>query len=78
MKKSLVCPGFEFYCRTMIAGFGTMGVLLGVAMATLAPDYPRHQAVIENVAGFLLLGGFGLLGYDLQWVIAAHSLPHKP
>jgi len=62
----------------MIAGFATIGVFLGVAMATLAPDYPRHQAVIESVAGFLLLGGFGLLGYDLQCFIGAHSLPHRP
>jgi len=53
----------------MIAGFGTIGVILGVAMATLAPDYPRHQAIMENVAGFLLIGGFAMLGCALQCVI---------
>jgi cytochrome c biogenesis protein CcdA len=52
----------------MIAGFATIGVILGAALAFAAGRYPRQQATLEVVAGLLLIGGFGLLGYALECV----------
>ncbi len=48
--------------------FSILGVLLGVALACLADRYPRHRPMIELVAGWLFIGGFGLLGADLASV----------
>jgi hypothetical protein len=50
----------------MITVFSSVSVVLGAAIAYWAGAYPRHQAVMETVAGFLLLAGFGLLGYELE------------
>jgi hypothetical protein len=53
----------------MICGLSTIGLLLGTAIACLANGYPKHQAVLETVAGFLLIGGLGMLGYALETTI---------
>jgi hypothetical protein len=50
----------------MIAWTSTSTIVLGAAMAYLASADVRYQAAMETVAGFLLLGGFGLLGYGLK------------
>ena len=50
----------------MIIGLSTISLLLGTAIACQANGYPKHQAVMETVAGFLLLGGLGMLGYALE------------
>jgi hypothetical protein len=52
----------------MIAGLALIGVVLGAALACAADRYPRQQAFMEAVAGYLLIGGFGLLGYALECV----------
>ena len=45
-----------------------LGVILGAALAFAADRYPRQAAIMETVGGFLLIGGFGLLGYALECV----------
>ena len=52
----------------MITGLSTISLLLGTAIAYLANGYPKYQAAMETVAGFLLLGGLGMLGYALEAV----------
>jgi hypothetical protein len=53
----------------MVAICSIVGVTLGAAIASLADRYPRHRERIETVAGILLLGGFGLLGYLLERIV---------
>jgi hypothetical protein len=48
--------------------FATVSVLLGATIAYQADRFQHHQAVVETVAGFLLIGGFGLVGYTLSCV----------
>jgi hypothetical protein len=50
----------------MICGLSTISLALGTAIAYLATGYPKHQPVMETVAGFLLIGGLGMLGYALE------------
>ena len=50
----------------MIALFSTVSVVLGAAIAYMANSYPQHRQVMEIVAGILLIGGFGMLGYGLE------------
>jgi cytochrome c biogenesis protein CcdA len=52
----------------MIAVFSTVCVVLGAAIAYMANTYPQHREVIELVAGILLIGGFGMLGFGLEYV----------
>ena len=52
----------------MIAAITT--VTLGATLAYVASNLPRHQATFETVAGWLLIGGFGLLGYAIDRAIA--------
>ena len=40
--------------------------MIGTAIAYLANGYPRYQEAMEAVAGFLLIGGLGMLGYGLE------------
>ena len=54
----------------MVTGLGAACVILGAAIAWCANAFPRYQAVMERLAGFLLLGGFSLLGYALSSVRA--------
>ena len=52
----------------MMCGLSTISLLLGTAIACLANGYPKHRTVMETVAGFLLIGGLGMLGYALEAV----------
>jgi hypothetical protein len=52
----------------MICALSTISLLLGTAIAYLANGYPKYQAAMESAAGFLLIGGLGLLGYGLETV----------
>jgi hypothetical protein len=42
----------------------------GVAVAVMAGRYPRHQHMMETMGGFLLIGGFGLLGVFLEFMFS--------
>ena len=53
----------------MICGLSTISLLLGTAIAYLANGYPKYQTAMETVAGFLLIGGLGMLGYALEAVL---------
>jgi hypothetical protein len=53
----------------MICGLSAISLVLGAAIAFLAKGYPKHQAAMETVAGFLLIGGLGMLGYALEAVL---------
>jgi hypothetical protein len=53
----------------MICGLSTISLLVGTAIAHLANGYPKYQAAMEIVAGFLLIGGLGMLGYALAAVL---------
>jgi hypothetical protein len=50
----------------MITGLSTISLLLATAIAYLANGYPNYRVTMETVAGFLLLGGLGMLGYALE------------
>jgi hypothetical protein len=53
----------------MICGLSTISLLIGTAIAYLANGYPKHQDAMETVAGVLLIGGLGMLGYALEAVL---------
>jgi hypothetical protein len=53
----------------MICGLSTISLVLGTAIACLAHGHPKHQTVMETVAGFLLIGGLGMMGYALEAVL---------
>jgi hypothetical protein len=53
----------------MFAAFSTVSVVLGAAIAYVANSYPQRREVMEIVAGILLIGGFGMLGYALECVL---------
>jgi len=53
----------------MITGLSTISLVLGTAISYLASDYSKHRAAMETVAGILLLGGLGLIGYALECVL---------
>jgi putative Mn2+ efflux pump MntP len=53
----------------MICGLSAISLVIGTAIAYLAKSYPQHQAAMESVAGFLLIGGLGMLGYALEAVL---------
>jgi hypothetical protein len=53
----------------MICGLSTISLVLASAIAYLANGYPKYQAAMETVAGFLLIGGLGMLGYALETVL---------
>jgi hypothetical protein len=49
----------------LMGGFSVLAVLLGAGLACLTDQYPRHRPMMERVAGWLFIAGFGLLGADL-------------
>ena len=51
------------------AGVSAISVVLGAAIATMADRCPRHRAVIETVAGVLIIAGLALLGCALECAI---------
>jgi hypothetical protein len=58
----------NLFGQKMIAVSSTVCVVLGAAIAYMANSYPKHREAIEIVAGILLIGGFGLLGFGLECV----------
>jgi len=52
-----------------IGAISIVSVTLGTALAYTASRLPRWQVTLEVVAGWLLIGGFGLLGYAIQCVV---------
>ena len=52
----------------MIIGFSTVSVVLGAGIAYMANSYPQHREVLETVAGILLIGGLGMLGFALEYI----------
>lgn len=52
----------------MIATISARSFALGATVAYLANRYPGYRESIETVAGVLLIGGLGLLGYALKTI----------
>ena len=50
----------------MIIASGVISLVFGTAIAYIANRFPVHRATIETVAGVLLIGGLGLMGYALE------------
>jgi len=44
-------------------------VTLGATLACIANSLPRRPVAFETIAGWLMIGGFGLLGYAIEWAI---------
>lgn len=49
----------------MIAAISLLSVIAGATGATLAARFPGYVEKIETGAGFLIIGGFALLGCSL-------------
>lgn len=52
----------------IITGISTVSLVLGTAIAYMAIGYPERREVMEAVAGILLIGGLGLMGFALETV----------
>jgi hypothetical protein len=51
----------------MIAGISAVGsVVLGTSMAYLANRYPAYRTYLETAGGFLIIAGFGIIGFALR------------
>jgi hypothetical protein len=53
----------------MIGATGLLVVVIGSVVACLARRFPVHTETVETVAGFMLLGGFALMGCALPVMI---------
>jgi hypothetical protein len=53
----------------MIGAAGLLIVTIGSVVACLSKRFPPHTETVETVAGFLLLGGFALIGCALPVMI---------
>jgi hypothetical protein len=53
----------------MIGAAGLLIVTIGSVAACLAGRFPAHAVRVETFAGFLLLGGFALMGCALPVMI---------
>jgi hypothetical protein len=61
------------YERTMIGALGVISAVVGTALAYMAGQHPRHQQVMETFGGVLLIAGFALLGYSLEYIFTHPS-----
>jgi hypothetical protein len=52
----------------MVATISAFSFVLGAMVAYLANRYPGYREAIETVAGVLLIGDLGLLGFALKAV----------
>jgi hypothetical protein len=62
----------RFAERLEIAMFGAAGLLvvtIGSVVACLSKRFPANTENVETVAGFLLLGGFALIGCALPVMV---------
>ena len=57
----------------MIGALSVISVLIGTAFAYTAGRHPRHQQVMKTLAGVLLIAGFSLLGYSLEYLFTHPS-----
>jgi uncharacterized membrane protein len=57
----------------MIGALSVISVLVGTAFAYMAGRHPRHQQVMETFGGVLLIAGFALLGYSLEYIFTHPS-----
>jgi hypothetical protein len=55
--------------RQVIGALSVIGVAVGAAFACMAGRHPRHQQIMETIAGILLIASFALLGYALECVL---------
>jgi len=53
----------------MVGAAGLLIVTIGSVAACLSKRFPAHSESVETVAGFLLLGGFALMGCALPVMI---------
>ena len=53
----------------MVGVAGLLIVTIGSVVACLAQRLPAHVETVETAAGFLLLGGFALIGCALPVMI---------
>ena len=53
----------------MIGAAGLLIVTIGSVVACLSKKFPGNTEAVETVAGFLLLGGFALMGCALPVMI---------
>ena len=51
----------------MIPAFSLASVMLGASIAYASERFPAHVEALETGAGFLLIGGFALLGCALPF-----------
>ncbi len=55
----------------LVGPLGVVTLFFGALFAIAANAYPEHARLIETFAGVLLLGGFALIGIDLQMALHA-------
>jgi len=53
----------------MVGAAGLLTVTIGTVVACLSKRFPPHTETVETAAGFLLLGGFALMGCALPVMI---------
>ena len=53
----------------MVGAAGLFIAMIGSVAACLAKRFPAHMEAVETAAGFLLLGGFTLIGCALPALI---------
>jgi hypothetical protein len=53
----------------MVGAAGLFVAMMGSVAACMARRFPAHVEAVETAAGFLLLGGFALIGCALPALI---------
>jgi hypothetical protein len=54
-----------------IVATSAVSFVLGATAAYAASRYPGQREIIETVAGIILIGGLGLLGFALE-IVSRH------
>jgi hypothetical protein len=54
-----------------IVATSAVSFVLGATFAYAASRYPGQREIIETVAGIILIGGLGLLGFALE-IVSRH------
>jgi hypothetical protein len=47
---------------------GTLGIVIGVAVATTAGRFPARRAKLERCGGMLMVGGIALVAFAIPFV----------